>query len=204
MARVTGVRMKLLASTGHNLRNIARFSGRESGAQFWPYAIIVVLLVAGAIVALLLPEMSQAMAKAARFAAEHPDQATIESAPGSFSITIHGNHPELMPDFAMMSRGVAAITIVAVALLAAAVARRLHDRDRSGLWGVLPLPFLAFAIVMMPRIAANFAAGAPDFGLFFALFFNNLAYLVSLFVLIALLAGKATPGDNRFGREPAR
>ena len=73
----------MLGAIGHNLRNLARPSGRESSAQFWPYAILVVLLVIGGMLALLLPELSRTMAKAARFAAEHPDLATIVSGPGA-------------------------------------------------------------------------------------------------------------------------
>jgi uncharacterized membrane protein YhaH (DUF805 family) len=195
--------MKLLTSIGHNLRNIARFSGRESSALFWPYAIIAILLVIGVMFALMLPELDQTMTKMARFAVEHPDQATVESGPGSFSITIHGHHPELTPNLGAMIPGIGISVMIAVVLLAAAVARRLHDRDRSGLWGALPLPFIAFALAMMPKVFDSFAGGAPELGLFFAIFFNNLLYLGSLFLLIALLAGEATPGDNRFGSQPA-
>ena len=50
-------------------------------------------------------------------------------------------------------------------------------------------------------IAASFAGGAPDLGMFFALFFNNMAYLASLFLLIACVA----PGGSiPMGHAPAR
>src|SRR6478609_1301890 len=38
--------------------------------------------------------------------------------------------------------GMAVISIIVIALIAAAVARRLHDRGLSGAWGLPPLPLL--------------------------------------------------------------
>src|SRR3954471_10700633 len=169
----------IFTSIRHNLANLLRFSGRESRALFWPYAIMIVLLDVAAMVLLMGPAMADSMARMQRFAAEHPDQATVESGPGHYSITIHGNHPELMPDMSPLFSGFAVMIVATVALLAAAAARRLHDRDRRGAWGLMPLPFLAFATIMMPRVFASFGSeGAEDIGLFFALFFNNLLYLV--------------------------
>ena len=103
-----------------------------------------------------------------------------------------------MPDFAVLIPAIGMVVITAVVLLGSAVARRLHDRDRSGLWGALPLPFIAIALAIMPRVFADFSGGAPDLLLFFALFFNNLLYLGSLVLLLFLLGGKATAGDNRW------
>lgn len=193
----------IFASIRYNLANLLRFSGRESRALFWPYAVAVIALDILAMFALMVPGMMESFARMQRFAAEHPDQATVESGPGSYSITIHGNHPELMPDMSFLSSGVGAITLVTVVLLAAAVARRLHDRRMRGMWGLLPLPFLGFGLVMMPRFFENARAGhAPDMQLFMAIFFNNLIYILMLAALVVLLVGEGTHGPNRFGQQP--
>jgi uncharacterized membrane protein YhaH (DUF805 family) len=137
-----------------------------------------------------------------RFAAEHPESATVESGPGHYSITIQGYHPELMPDVAPVMVGIAAMTAITVLLLAAAVARRLHDRGRTGLIGLLPLPFLAYACVVMQRFFASSRSDGPDMLLFLSLFLNNLLYLGALLFLVVQLAGRGTVGANRFGEDP--
>ena len=87
-----------------------------------------------------------------------------------------------------------------ILFLAAAVARRLHDRDRSALWGLLPLPFLAFGFVAMRSLFAAFGTGhEPDLRLFTALVVSNMLYLGSLTFLIVQLASGGNPGPNRYG-----
>ena len=166
-----------------NLRNLARFSGRDGRRVFWPYAGTVIALFVLGILAVMLPEMSESMARMQRFAAENPDLATVRSGPGHYSITIEGHHPELMPDMGNMVGRIGVLFAIAILLLAAAVTRRLHDTGRSGAWGLMPVPFILFATVMMPRVFAD-----PDAGLFLAVFFNNLLYLASLALLVLLLS----------------
>jgi uncharacterized membrane protein YhaH (DUF805 family) len=152
----------------------------------------------------MLPEMSASMERMQRFAEEHPDQATVEQGPGSYSITIHGHHPELMPDFSRMMSLIVVGFVVIIFLLAAAVVRRLHDRGKSGAWGLMPIPFIVFASVAMPMLFNQFSqGGTPDLSLFFALFFNNMLYLASLVFLIVLLCGASAKGENHYGPEPA-
>jgi uncharacterized membrane protein YhaH (DUF805 family) len=86
---------------------------------------------------------------------------------------------------------VAVVAAILVALLAAAVNRRLHDRDRRGYWGLIPLPFLAAGMALMPEMSTNIALIA-----------NFLAYLYGLALLVYFLVGKGTPGPNRFGPPP--
>jgi uncharacterized membrane protein YhaH (DUF805 family) len=186
----------------HNLAGLARFSGRDSRRLFWPYASLIVVLLFVAAAMVVLPEVAQSMARMQRFAAAHPEAAMIQSSPGSYSISIEGNHPELAPDFAGIMGGMAAMSAAAIGLLAAAVVRRLHDRGKSGAWGALPLPFLAFGAAAMPHIMASFGKGEPDITAFFAMFVNNILYLASLFYLVMLLGGAGTPGLNRYGPDP--
>jgi len=149
--------------------------------------------------AVMLPEISVSMERMQKFAAKHPELATIQQGPGSYSISIQGNHPELMPDMGNMMGMMAIVFVIVVALFAAAVARRLHDRGKSGVWGLLPLPFIIFASVMMPKV---FAQNPPNMGLFFAIFINNMLYIASLIFLVVLLAGAGSKGENRYGIEP--
>jgi uncharacterized membrane protein YhaH (DUF805 family) len=189
-------------SVRYGVAGLPRFAGRDPARRFWPYVAAVIALFFAAAAATMTPIMSGTFARMQSFAAEHPDQATVTRGPGSYSIEIHGNHPELMPDmtpfFTMMQVGCA----LAVLLLAAAVTRRLHDRGRHGWWGLPPVIFLAVGLTLFPRLFQSALTGemTPDsmklFGLIFA---NNLLYLASLGLLIFLLAGASQVGENRFG-----
>ncbi|MGH6745963.1 uncharacterized protein DUF805 [Novosphingobium sp. PhB57] len=184
---------------GYHLVRLAKFSGRETRAAFWPWAAVVVGLVLLGGVAAMTPQVLASMAKMRKFALEHPDQATITSGPGHYEISIEGHHPELMPDmgpFVLALEGTMAVLIV---LIAAAAVRRLHDTGRSGAWALLPLPFLFFGFSRMPVL---FADPVFDTRLFGLLFLNNLCYLAALGALILLLARSGKPGENRFGPEP--
>ena len=131
-------------SMRHGFTSLTRFSGRDPARRFWPYVGAVIALFFAAAAATMAPIMNGAFARMRTFAAEHPDQATVTEGPGSYSIQIHGNHPELMPDmtpfFTVMQVGCA----MAVLLLAAAVTRRLHDRGLS-----LPATGVAWALLLV-------------------------------------------------------
>ena len=191
--------MNIMKSIRHNLANSAHFSGRESRAAFWPYVAFVVGIMTVGMMAIMVPMMAEIFVKMQQFAAAHPDQATVESGPGTYSITIQGNHPELMPNMTAIVGWFSVICMVVVCLLAAAVVRRLHDRGRSGAWGLIPLPFLATGFALMPKL---FSQSVPDMTMFVGLFFNNLIYLASLGLLIFLLAGEGEKAENRYGPSP--
>lgn len=188
--------MNFFALIRYNLANLANFSGRERRAIFWPYVAFVIGMAMVGMMALMLPAMAQTFGKMQQFAQAHPDQATIQSGPGSYSITIQGHHPELMPDMSAFITGNTVIAVIVICLLAAAVVRRLHDRAKSGFWGLLPLPFLSFGLIAMPRI---FTQTPPDMTLFFTIFINNMIYLGALVTLIVLLAGDGSVAENRYG-----
>ena len=186
----------MLLSLRYNLARLTRFSGRESAGRFWPYVSMIVVLAFLGLAAAILPMFADTMTRMQNFAATHPDQATVTPGPGSHSISIQGNHPELFPDITGLIHVMMIGTGIAVLLLAAAVARRLHDRGKTGLWGLLPLPFLFFGLFAMSRV---FASTPPDLSLFALLFFNNLIYLGALLFLILQLAGGGMPGANAYG-----
>ena len=195
----------IFASIGRGFAGLLRFSGRDAPGQFWPYALFLVLLNFVAGFALMAPAILESFTRMQRFAAEHPELTTVESGPGPYEMRIEGYHPELMPDMSAMAGGFAVVAAVTVLLLAAAVARRLHDRDRRGWWGLMPLPFLLYGFALMPRFFATFQSGGPPpMRLFASLFINNALYLAALAALVVLLVGAGTRGPNRFGEPPIR
>lgn len=169
------------------------FTGREDRASFWPYAALAFIIITAVGMIIFVPMMSHMMQEMRQFAAQHPDQATVTSEPGQYSISVQGNHPEFMPAgtiaiFLAVSFG------LAILLYAAAVVRRLHDRGKSGFWGLMPLPFIFYSSVIMPRMFASVGTETqPDMTLFFSIFFSNFFYIATLIWLIVLLAGPSQP-----------
>jgi uncharacterized membrane protein YhaH (DUF805 family) len=188
--------MNLLAVIGFNLRNLFRFGGRQGRASFWPYAAVVLILAAAALSLSFVPEFKASFARFQRFAEAHPDLATIRSGGGSTEISIRGFHPELMPDLRGIVGPIVFVAVVVIALLAAAVTRRLHDRGKTGVWGLLPIPLLAGGLFLLTRL---FTLSAFDPALFAAVMVCNLLYLASDFFLVYLLAGEPDEGENRYG-----
>ncbi len=185
-----------------NLRNLFNFKGRQTRGQFWPYVGVVFVLMMAAYMAIFIPIFVSAFMSMQQFAAENPDQVTIQQGPGHYSMQIEGSHPELMPDFSAVFAGTAILSILSILLLGAAVARRLHDTNRTGAWGAVPAVLLLISAGTMSSIFGNLAASAgtgPDTGLFLTMFLSNLFYMVSLLALIILLCMDGTKGENRYG-----
>ena len=183
-----------------HLTGLLRFSGRETGAKFWPWVAVVLVFNMAVAAIVMVPLMLNTFRKMNQFVHEHPDQGTIVTGPGSYSVQVHGYHPELMPDLSGFMLAIQVSAAVSVLMLAAAVTRRLHDTDKSGLFGLLPLPFLTTGLTLFPAFFAQSMSGAePDTGGFMLLFANNMLYLGLLGLLAFLLARKSSSGDNRFG-----
>jgi uncharacterized membrane protein YhaH (DUF805 family) len=178
-----------LASLRNGFTGVVRFSGRDDRALYWPYVFTLLAALMAATMAVMLPMMAETMARMQRFAIEHPDQATITQGPGSYSISIHGNHPELIPDFAGMLGGTVITSLAFILLIAAATVRRLRDNGRGLWWGLPPLLFLTTGMVLMPKVMTSFhGPGAPRLDLFLLMFANNMAYLATLALLVFQLA----------------
>ena len=179
-----------------HFKKLFDFAGREDRASFWPYAAVAFIFIVVAGMVIFVPMMSRSMHAMQQFAAQHPDQATVTSGLGQYSISVQGNHPEFMPAgsvalFLAVSFG------LAVLLYAAAVVRRLHDRGKSGFWGLMPLPFIIYSSVQMPRMFASAGtATQPDMTLFFSIFLSNIIYIITLIWLIVLLAGPSKSAPN--------
>jgi uncharacterized membrane protein YhaH (DUF805 family) len=188
---------------GYHFRGLLDFSGRESRKPFWLWVAFCLSIHMFVLMACMIPIMLKTFMQIERFAAQHPDQVTRTYGPGSYSVQVHGYHPELFPDMFgfMLANSIGAS--LAVILLAASVCRRLHDSNRTGAWGLLPLPFLMTALLLFPSLMPGASRGfAPDMGLFLALVANNFVYLAAIGVLVFKLVLPGTRGENRFGLAP--
>ncbi|WP_084355763.1 DUF805 domain-containing protein [Novosphingobium lentum] len=189
--------MSATVKLGEHFKKLLDFTGREDRASFWPYAAVAFGITIAAGMIILAPMMVHTMQAMQEFAVQHPDQATVISGPGQYSISVQGNHPEFMPA-GSIALFLAVTFGMAILLFAAAVVRRLRDRGKSGFWGLMPIPFIIYSSVEMPRMFATVATGvSPDMPLFLSIFFSNLLYLATLIGLIALLAGSSEPAQNR-------
>lgn len=173
-----------------HFRRLLDFKGREDRASFWPYAALafVIITVAGMVV--FIPMMSRTMRAMQEYAAQNPDQATIDSGAGQYSITVEGHHPGFF-DGGAMALFLGLTFGLAILLYAAAVVRRLHDRGKSGFWGLMPLPFIIYSSIMMPRMFTSMSD--PNMSLFFSVSLSNMLYIVTLIWLIVILAGPSDP-----------
>jgi uncharacterized membrane protein YhaH (DUF805 family) len=193
----------LFASIRHCLANLANFSGRDRQDQFWPYTGIVLGVTIGAWVAYGASLMTGMFSRMQEFARAHPDQVTVEQGPGHYSMEIHGNHPELMPDMRAFLGLVMVAALAIILLIAAAAARRLHDSNVTGWIGLIPVVFLFSGFWLMNDLFGSVQAGKePDLGRFFLTFGNNLVYIFCLVGLVYLLARKGSPGNNSYGPPP--
>lgn len=186
-----------------HFRKLASFKGREDRASFWPYAALVfgIVLVAGSLMA--IPMMMRSMRAMQEFAVQGSDPGLVKDSYGfeEFSTPLHGDIPGMFPSAGFLTAYLAATYGLAVALLAAAVVRRLHDRGRSGAWGLMPLPFILFTLIQAPRMFDSMARGGPpDTGLLFALAVGNILFCAASLALIVLLAGAGDPEPNAYDR----
>ncbi|HEX8126888.1 MAG TPA: DUF805 domain-containing protein [Allosphingosinicella sp.] len=181
-----------LRSVGGGFAGALRFRGRDRRARFWPYAIFVFGL--GQIVG--MAAMTPALLRFQLEMLQRSGRLPGDGGP-------YGEMQAMIPFLSDTMRLGALIGAVTVALLAAAVVRRLHDCDRTGAWGLLPLPFPGAAAILANRAVVGVASSSrPDMSAFAGLFANNLVYMAALGWLIYLLVGEGTPGSNRFGPPP--
>lgn len=186
-------------SVRHGLANIVNFSGRDRPRLFWPYAgaVFGLNMIASTLmtVPLVLRVFEREMDRARRreYEPEAVDPAALTA--------------EMIPDMEALLLPGMILTLIMAALLAAAVARRLHDRDRAGWWGLLPLPLMLVQFLLTPRMFEGMRNAAEGGGSFDAsatllLMANNLVYLAALGFLLYQLIMAGTRGPNRYGEDP--
>jgi uncharacterized membrane protein YhaH (DUF805 family) len=184
-------------------RKLTQFSGRDTRGEFWPYAGVVFALVmvlgggaGGVMMSRIMGEFVPHVIAPAMIASSLAPSDTVrvevvETSPSPLAV---------MPDFTPFFWVQGATVLVFIGLMAAAVVRRLHDRNLPGWWGLAPVPFVAFGVFgMLLMLKSAMDTGMPNFALGGLLFLNNLLYMVTLIGLIIVLAQKGTPGPNRYG-----
>ena len=78
-------------------RRLTDFSGRDRRGRFWPYALVVLALAYVGMAAVMVPLTAGVFAEATAYAAANPDQATVVSGPGYYSVQIHDPEAIAMP-----------------------------------------------------------------------------------------------------------
>jgi len=189
-------------SIRYNLSRLGNFSGRETRELFWPYAIGLFLLSMVAGILLFIPVTLDMLDRMGRYFAEHPEGLPKDPGPYPGAQTLP---PELMPDLSVMMVPSAIVNLVFVLLLATAVVRRLHDRDKSGWWGALPIPFMIYGQIVGVKGASMMMSGAqPDPAVMLPAALNTLLYWVAFIALVVLLAQDGSVGANRYGPDSTR
>ena len=163
-----------------HLRRLSDFSGRESRRAFWPYVGVMV-----AVSFLAMTLAMSAFVLPVILAVEAGDKPNVFVAMSPFFLTV----------------------LAVVALLAAAVVRRLHDRGVSG-WWALPTALLLMGGIVAFGIEMNAFLGGAGIedetfaGLFAVLLLLNGLYIASLLGLTTVLCLPGQPRSNRFGPPP--
>jgi uncharacterized membrane protein YhaH (DUF805 family) len=109
----------------------------------------------------------------------------------------------------LLSRGVGFVLIVLVVYIPMVISgfmvgiKRLHDRDKSGWWALMPVPFMVYGQIKGPEAAATMMSGAmPNSPAMLLVMLNNLLYWIAAIILVVMLAQAGTSGPNGYGPEP--
>ena len=156
------------AAIRHGFSSLLDFSGRDTRRQFWPYAILLLLLGGAAITLVYIPAVTNGYLRLLDYAATHPQPGIAPDA-SSYEVFTDLNRPELRPYYGRFILSLCVIGLVHLALVAAALARRRHARDWSEATGALILPAvaltMAFASSTLPLLLGLFSLGIPLYAL---------------------------------------
>ena len=189
----------IVAAILYNFRNLVRFSERDIRAQFWPYAIFLFIFQMIVSLISMIPFMFNILVKTFQFAAQHAGRPGGPMGLGDqreFAQMMDGIFSDIQSMLMVLTP---ILTVIFVVMIAAAVTRRLHDRNRRGFWGLMPLPFTAFGIASMPIMLPGVWHHSLSIAWWAALILQNLFYYASLILLIVMLAGRDSAEPNRFG-----
>jgi uncharacterized membrane protein YhaH (DUF805 family) len=131
----SGGAREVRASIRHGFDNLLNFSGRDTRAQFWPYAVLLLVLHGAVAFLIIVPGVI--------FAA-----LTLQRS-GEFDPPID---PAVAPNFAPQAFALCIVAAVYFALIVAALARRRQDRDIIEAAGALSLPLIALVVALSPRL----------------------------------------------------
>ncbi|MEO5938410.1 MAG: DUF805 domain-containing protein [Sphingomonas sp.] len=182
-----------------NLTGLLDFSGRQNREPFWIWVLICYVVRTGVSMIAMIPFFAGMFGNFERIAARGPGAAPIKP---------EEMFADMQPWMFGMALGGAVAGVVFVGLVAAAVVRRLHDREISGWWA---LPVLLINVVSQVSSLSMMASGklnlkadpahpfanvTQNFGLL------SLLTLVTIIAFVVVLALPGTPGANRYGPDP--
>lgn len=189
---------------GSHITRLLDFTGRENRKPFWLWFLIVYGIQYAVQTVLMLPTMLWMMPRLQ--AVVPPPGTTVEPDPAAvFAVMI--------PMFRIMGGVMVVMVLLYLALLSAALVRRLHDRDMAGWWalpaGLFQLAAPVSMIVALPALFGAFATlpkGAEPpaqlFTWFVAFGIYGFVGAVVMIALLVLLVLPGTTGPNRFGTDP--
>lgn len=199
-----------------NFLRLAQFSGREPRQQFWPF--VGIAFVAYFILAqlVMLPFLGQMMGDMMRMSSDPAFlSATQSQDPVQMQAQMQAQMPAMMkgmiPGLLRMFAASFAAHLAFVAVIAAAVARRLRDGGVSPWWGVLPLAPSLIAAVLVPLSVSDTFTGpgstawlpSPQaIALFFGFMANSLANIAALVTLIVMLCRPSRPDPASAPAQP--
>jgi len=189
-------------SIKYNLRHLTDFTGRDARQTFWYYVLFLYLLNTALLMVAMVPLMALTFGRL--FTATQGDPEAVKQV-----------MPDLMGNFLTSFMWLTIATVVLyILLLSAAFARRLHDSDLPGWWGLPLLALYLASLAQMPaRIDAmkGFVAIGPDENPIphmqafqQQIGFGSLLGWVPIILLVILGVRKSTSGPNRYGEAPVR
>ncbi|WP_159982164.1 MULTISPECIES: DUF805 domain-containing protein [unclassified Novosphingobium] len=193
----------MLGAIKYNLRNIARFDGRDARQTFWFYVLFLVIVQYAVGMALSVPMMGGAMTEAINGAMNGAEQAELQA-------RIMAKMGSYMRTTMIVS---SIVSLVVSLLLVASFVRRLHDSNRTG-WiaGLafgLSLAAKVFVWMKMEELVdATMMATSGDLNAALAVQSEMLAGTVlgwaAMLIVVVLGAWPTTPGPNRYGEQSVR
>lgn len=186
------------------LRRITDFKGRDTRAQFWPYALTVAFVGFVGILMVMIPEAIRMVSAMQAVAIADPESVTVVTSPTSYEMRVDAEAMDFVPNSSLIFGLIGLVIATVVVLSGAAVCRRLHDRGLSGFWGLIPPLLYAIAFTGVVMVFPSWmTSGEPDIGVFMLIWLTGMLSYAALFVLVIVLALRGTRGPNRFGPNPS-
>lgn len=188
---------QILASIKRGLLKLFSVAGRDTRPQFWPYALLLILVQFAVSMVFTVRTMVGAMGTAFQ-AAQSAEGGQVDQA--ALQAQIAQSMIGEMQQTIIIS---GAIGLIFTALMIAATVRRLHDRDWSGWWIAIPFAGQMFGLYNTQRVMAamtnatdiaSISAASGTLGTLIGIV-NIGAYIFLLVQLVQV----GSPGDNRFG-----
>lgn len=193
----------MLGSIKYNLRHLLDFSGRDARQTFWYFVLFVYVANMGLSMIVTIPLMATMVSR------------MVATAQTGDPEMVDQMMPTMMGDFIGPILWLSLVSaIFFIVLLSAAFARRLHDSNLPGWWGLALLVLYLASLARIPstiEAMKGFLAIQPgenpmvhmqafqrQIGL------SSLLGWVPMILFIILGVRKSTDGPNRYGVAPVR